>query len=56
MRATALERAWTDLPAQTASRRFGTPALHGEGLPGYVMDWFDHDQPADYWTALDISG
>jgi predicted acyl esterase len=21
----------------------------------YVLDWFDHDQPGEYWTALDVS-
>jgi hypothetical protein len=23
-------------------------------LPKYVLDWFDHDQPGDYWTDLDV--
>jgi putative CocE/NonD family hydrolase len=31
------------------------PALHGEGLPHYVLDWFDHDTPDDYWATLDVS-
>ncbi len=24
-------------------------------LPSYVLDWFDHDQPGDYWWSLDVS-
>jgi hypothetical protein len=31
------------------------PALYGEGLPAYVLDWLDHDAPGEYWAALDVS-
>jgi putative CocE/NonD family hydrolase len=31
------------------------PAFHGEGVPGYVLDWLDHDQPDDYWAGHDVS-
>ncbi len=51
-----LEQAWANLPPQTSAMPFRAhPALHGEGLPRYVLDWFDHDQPGVYWTSLDVS-
>ena len=51
-----LEHAWANLAAQTAVLSFrGHLALHGLGLPEYVLDWFDHDQPGEYWAALDVS-
>ncbi|MGH9679136.1 MAG: CocE/NonD family hydrolase, partial [Candidatus Acidiferrales bacterium] len=51
-----LERAWANPAAQTSVLPFAeNPALHGEGLPRYVLDWFEHDQPGDYWASLDIS-
>jgi uncharacterized protein len=50
-----LEQAWANLPAQTSVLPFREHrALHGEALPNYVLDWFDHDQPGDYWTDLDV--
>ena len=51
-----LEQAWANLAAQTSVLPFRDhPALHGEGLPQYVLDWFDHAEPGEYWTALDVS-
>ena len=51
-----LEQAWANLAAQTSMLPFGDhPALHGEGVPQYVRDWFDHAQPGEYWTSLDVS-
>jgi putative CocE/NonD family hydrolase len=51
-----LEQAWADLAAQSAVLPFRAhPALHGLGLPEYVLDWFDNDQPGEYWAALDVS-
>ena len=51
-----LEQAWANLASQTSALPFGAhPALHGEGVPRYVLDWLDHDQPGEYWTALDVS-
>lgn len=51
-----LEQAWANLSAQTSFLPFREhPALHGVGLPAYVLDWFDHAQPGDYWAALDVS-
>ena len=52
----ALERAWANLAAQTSVQPFGDhPAIRGEGLPTYVVDWFDHADPGDYWSSLDVS-
>jgi putative CocE/NonD family hydrolase len=51
-----LEQAWANLSTQSFALPFRDhPALHGEGLPEYVLDWFDHDQPGDYWASLDVS-
>jgi uncharacterized protein len=51
-----LEQAWTNLAAQSSVLPFRDhPALHGQGLPSYVADWFDHTEPGAYWSALDIS-
>jgi uncharacterized protein len=52
-----LEQAWANLASQTGALPFRAhPALHGEGLPTYVLDWLDHDAPGEYWSALDVSG
>jgi putative CocE/NonD family hydrolase len=51
-----LEEAWAGLRAQTDLLPLREhPALHGEGLPSYVLDWLDQDQPGAYWTSLDVS-
>jgi putative CocE/NonD family hydrolase len=51
-----LEQAWANLRAQTGVLPFREhPALHGEGLPQYALDWFDHDKPGEYWASLDVS-
>ncbi len=51
-----LEQAWSNLAAQTTVLPFrGNPALHGEGVPPYVLDWFDHPEPSVYWSSLDVS-
>jgi uncharacterized protein len=51
-----LELAWANLPAQYAYLPFREhPALQGLDLPEYVLDWFDHDQPGEYWASLDVS-
>jgi putative CocE/NonD family hydrolase len=53
----SLEQAWANLASQTGALPFRAhPALHGEGLPTYVLDWLDHDAPGEYWSALDVSG
>ena len=51
-----LEQAWAQLTSQTSVLPVRAhPALHGEGLPSYVLDWLDHDAPGEYWSELDIS-
>jgi uncharacterized protein len=51
-----LEQAWAHLASQTSVLPIRShPALHGEGLPSYVLDWLDHDAPGEYWAALDVS-
>jgi putative CocE/NonD family hydrolase len=51
-----LEQAWAHIASQTSVLPIRAhPALHAEGLPQYVLDWFDHDTPGDYWAALDVS-
>ena len=51
-----VEQAWSDLGSQTSAIPYREhPAIHGAGVPGYVMDWFDHDVPGTYWSSLDVS-
>ena len=51
-----LEQAWASLASQTSALPIRAhPALHAEGLPEYVLDWLDHDEPGEYWTSLDVS-
>jgi putative CocE/NonD family hydrolase len=51
-----LEQAWANPAAQTSVLPFRDhPALHGEGVPQYVLDWFAHDQPGEFWAGLDVS-
>lgn len=51
-----LEEAWANLGAHTSVLPFQQhPALQAEGTPQYVVDWFDHHQPGQYWTSLDVS-
>ncbi|MGD0760748.1 MAG: CocE/NonD family hydrolase [Candidatus Sulfotelmatobacter sp.] len=52
-----LEHAWANLAAQTSMLPFRShPALHGEGVPQYVLDWFDHTEHGEYWASMDLSG
>jgi len=51
-----LGQAWAQLASQTSVIPVRAhPALHGEGLPSYVLDWLDHDAPGEYWSSLDVS-
>jgi len=51
-----LEQAWAHLGRQTSVLPFRDhPALHGEGVPSYVLDWLDHAEPGEYWSSLDVS-
>jgi len=50
-----LEQAWANLAAQTSFPTLRDhPAIHGEGLPQYILDWLDHTQPGEYWASLDV--
>ena len=52
-----LEQAWANLGNQFGVLPVGGhPALAGAGLPEYVLDWFDHNGPGEYWQAFDVSG
>jgi len=51
-----LEDAWANLARQTSVLPLRDhPALHGEGLPTYVLDWFDHPEQGEFWSSLDVS-
>jgi len=51
-----LEDAWANLGRHTSALPFRDhPALHGKGLPTYVLDWFDHPDPGEYWSSLDAT-
>ena len=51
-----VEEAWANVAAQISVLPFRAhPAIQGKGVPSYVLDWFDHDQPGEYWSSLDIS-
>ena len=52
----SLEAAWLNLRREPLHAPYrDRPALVGKGLPSYVLDWFDHETPGDYWSAMDIS-
>jgi len=52
----ALEAAWADLRNQPLIAPYAShPALQFDGLPSYVLDWFEHDVPGEYWSQMDIS-
>jgi len=51
-----LEQAWANLPAQTSYLPLReNPALHGEELPQFVLDWLDHPVADEYWSSMDVS-
>jgi putative CocE/NonD family hydrolase len=51
-----LEQAWADIRNQFGVLPFRShPALQSAELPAYVLDWFEHDHPGEYWKALDVS-
>jgi hypothetical protein len=51
-----LEQAWINLRSQALAAPYRShPALHSEGLPKYVLDWFDHDLGGSHWESLDVS-
>lgn len=51
-----LEGAWPNFASQTAVLPFRDQSqLQWPGLPTYALDWFDHSEPDEYWSSLDIS-
>jgi putative CocE/NonD family hydrolase len=51
-----LEAAWANVRAQPNTVPYAEHhAMTDEQLPSYVRDWFAHDAPGDYWTAMDVS-
>jgi uncharacterized protein len=51
-----LEQAWASISEQTLYLPIREhPALHGEGVPKYVLDWLDHPEPGGYWESMDVS-
>jgi uncharacterized protein len=51
-----LEQALANLATQTSVLPFGgLRALRGERVPRYVLDWFEHAEPGEYWSSLDVS-
>jgi uncharacterized protein len=52
----ALESAWTALCDQPCIAPYREhPALQSDALPSHVRDWFDHAEPGEYWSQLDVS-
>lgn len=51
-----LEAAWMNVRAQAWAMPYAEhPAIVDAGLPTYVRDWFEHDAPGEYWSAMDVS-
>jgi uncharacterized protein len=51
-----LESAWASIRNQATHVPYAQhPALADLALPSYVRDWFDHREPGEYWTSMDIS-
>ncbi len=51
-----LGAAWTNLRAQTWAMPYAELPLYADtALPSYVRDWFAHDEPGEYWQAMDVS-
>lgn len=51
-----LEAAWSAVHAQAGMMPYAEhPAITDPALPSYVRDWFEHDAPGDYWSAMDVS-
>jgi putative CocE/NonD family hydrolase len=51
-----LESAWASIRNQAVHVPYAQhPAIADPALPSYVRDWFDHREPGEYWTSMDIS-
>jgi uncharacterized protein len=52
----ALEAAWLNVRSEPLRAPYRNhQVLLEEGMPAYVLNWFDHDHPSHYWTEMDIS-
>jgi putative CocE/NonD family hydrolase len=51
-----LDFAWANIRAQALQVPYAKHrAITDTELPGYVLDWFTHREPGEYWTSQDIS-
>lgn len=51
-----LEAAWSNVRTQPSLLPYGNhPAITDPELPSYVRDWFQHDTPGEYWSAMDLT-
>lgn len=51
-----LEASWNNVRAQALTMPYADhPAITDPALPSYVRDWFEHDAPGEYWSAMDVS-
>jgi len=51
-----LERVWANIRAQATHVPYGQhSAIVDPELPSYARDWFEHREPGDYWTSMDVS-
>jgi uncharacterized protein len=51
-----LEAAWINVRGEPLHAPYRNhPVLLQEGMPPYVLNWFDHDHPGRYWTDMDVS-
>jgi putative CocE/NonD family hydrolase len=51
-----VEKAWINVrnePLRAPYRQH--PVLLHEGMPPYVLNWFDHDRSSRYWSDMDVS-
>lgn len=52
----ALEKVWTNLqPEITQAPILGNRLFQSEGLPSYLFDWIENNQPGDFWEKMDVS-
>ena len=51
-----LEEAWANIRSQFVRVPYAQhPAIADPALPLYVRDWFEHREPGEYWSALDVN-
>ena len=51
-----LESAWQNVRTQSAALPYAEHiAVTDPDLPSYLRDWFEHDTPGHYWSAMDVS-